>query len=199
MNEGKENDVLWCLHIQGPDDMHPAPSRAHAELGAHLLNEWVASRDVKDEGYPGIEGVVAIWPHSPEAHAAEAGEFAERFIYPSSLTCGKVAQQGREVGLPPSYTASVLTTIAGGAPSVTFHFDDVDEAEAWHKRITDAAPKQQAVSEADIYWLREQVRHGPLSHSFIKDEKRCEVCKRLAKIDAALLAALPGKTEVDRG
>lgn len=36
----------------------------------------------------------------------------------------------------------------------------------------------------DAAWLRSQMRHGPLDHSFIKDEKACDVCKRLNAIDA---------------
>ena len=52
---------------------------------------------------------------------------------------------------------------------------------------TPAAPSAAVgVDEADVRWLLNEVRHSPLDHDYIKDEKRCERCKRLAKITAAL-------------
>ena len=32
-------EELWCLHILGPDDVHAAPSKEHAERAAERFNE----------------------------------------------------------------------------------------------------------------------------------------------------------------
>ncbi|MFH7456686.1 hypothetical protein, partial [Pseudomonas syringae group genomosp. 7] len=32
-------EPLWCLHVLGMDDVHPAPSKAHAEKAAAWHNE----------------------------------------------------------------------------------------------------------------------------------------------------------------
>ncbi len=35
---------LWCVHLEGPDDMLPAPSKEEAEAMAVLLNCAIARR-----------------------------------------------------------------------------------------------------------------------------------------------------------
>ncbi|MBD9376155.1 hypothetical protein [Pseudoxanthomonas sp. PXM04] len=54
---------LWCLHLQGPDDVHAAPSKAEAERVATQVNERFSSHEVSPNA------VAALWPHSPESHA----------------------------------------------------------------------------------------------------------------------------------
>lgn len=36
--------ALWCMHILGPDDVRPAPSKAHAEMAAAMHNEAFEER-----------------------------------------------------------------------------------------------------------------------------------------------------------
>jgi hypothetical protein len=68
---------LWCLHIHGPDDVYPAPSKAHAEKAAELFNKRFAHvTDVL------CKAVVCEWPHSAESHAADVGTFCERCLIP---------------------------------------------------------------------------------------------------------------------
>ena len=75
---------LWCLHILGPDDVHPAPSKAHAERAAEGFNkafgELSAGRDVM------CSAVAAPWPHSPESHAASVQDFIKNFMIPALAT-----------------------------------------------------------------------------------------------------------------
>lgn len=78
---GAVRPALWCLHLIGPDDVHPAPSRAHAELAAKKLNEWFAGQP-KDEHTPHFEAVAAPWPHSAESHAAGVADFIMNFLLP---------------------------------------------------------------------------------------------------------------------
>lgn len=39
---------LWCLHIPGPDDVHPAPSREEAQQAADGFNAWMRARFEKE-------------------------------------------------------------------------------------------------------------------------------------------------------
>lgn len=84
---------LWCLHILGPDDVHPAPSKAHAELAAKRMNEWWAAREDRHPYDPKMEAVAAVWPHSPESHAAGVGEFIGQWLSPPQ----PAEQQGQAV------------------------------------------------------------------------------------------------------
>lgn len=56
---------LWCLHVLGPDDVHPAPSKEEAERAAKFLSEYY--RD--DPMDPPISFEAIPWMHSPESHA----------------------------------------------------------------------------------------------------------------------------------
>jgi hypothetical protein len=79
---GRE-DTLWCLHIEGPDDVHPAPSKAYAEAAALLFNARFAP--VSEETDVLIRAVVAPWPHSPESHAETVERFALDFLVPQGV------------------------------------------------------------------------------------------------------------------
>jgi Lar family restriction alleviation protein len=69
---------LWCMHIQGPDDVHAAPSKAHAERAAELFNaRFVGVMDVL------CKAVVEPWPHSPESHAADVEKFCATWFAPA--------------------------------------------------------------------------------------------------------------------
>lgn len=71
---------LWCLHVLGMDDVHPAPSKAHAEKAAAWHNE-----QFKDQAARlgiSIEAKVVPWPHSAESHAAGVAEFIPQWLIP---------------------------------------------------------------------------------------------------------------------
>lgn len=78
--------VLWCLHVRGPDDVHPAPSRAAAEYAAEKLNRFMADRGflADQDGGLLVNAVAAPWPHSAESHAASVGAFEADWILPQS-------------------------------------------------------------------------------------------------------------------
>ncbi len=73
-------EPLWCLHVLGMDDVHPAPSKAHAEKAAAWHNE-----QFKDQAARlgiSIEAKVVPWPHSAESHAAGVAEFIPQWLVP---------------------------------------------------------------------------------------------------------------------
>ena len=73
-------EPLWCLHVLGMDDVHPAPSKAHAERAAAWHNE-----QFKDQAARlgiSIEAKVVPWPHSAESHAAGVAEFIPQWLIP---------------------------------------------------------------------------------------------------------------------
>lgn len=76
--------VLWCMHILGPDDVYPAPTKEHAELAAKALNAFHAARSSNSIYEPKMEAVVAPWPHSAESHAADVAKFIPEWIIPAS-------------------------------------------------------------------------------------------------------------------
>jgi len=71
---------LWCLHVLGMDDVHPAPSKAHAEKAAAWHNEQF--KDQAERLGISIEAKVVPWPHSAESHAAGAAEFIPQWLIP---------------------------------------------------------------------------------------------------------------------
>lgn len=73
--------MLWCLHIYGPDDIHPAPSKAHAEAAALLFNaSEVSARAAANDVL--MVAVTEPYPYSPESHAEAAPRFMENWIIP---------------------------------------------------------------------------------------------------------------------
>jgi|GEM_PF-1225858 len=71
---------LWCLHVLGMDDVHPAPSKAHAEKAAAWHNEQF--KDHATRLGISIEARVVPWPHSAESHAAGLAEFIPDWLIP---------------------------------------------------------------------------------------------------------------------
>lgn len=68
--------TLWCLHIVGPDDVHPAPSREHAQRAADLFN--AAFADKRDL----MHAVASPWPHTPASHAKSVDRFIADWMVP---------------------------------------------------------------------------------------------------------------------
>lgn len=73
-------EPLWCLHVLGMDDVHPAPSKAHAEKAAAWHNEQFKEQAAR-LGIS-IEAKVVPWPHSAESHAAGVAEFIPQWLIP---------------------------------------------------------------------------------------------------------------------
>lgn len=71
------SEELWCVVVEGPDDIHPAPSRDEAEKGAIRLNEyWKKEREVGDVL---LNFVAKPWPYSAEGHQRRVNEFGAIF------------------------------------------------------------------------------------------------------------------------
>jgi hypothetical protein len=81
-------EPLWCMHVQGPDDLYPAPSKEVAEIGAQVFNRLYGEKS-ESSGIL-MKAVVAPWPYSPESHAEEAAEFVETCILPAGNQGGAV-------------------------------------------------------------------------------------------------------------
>lgn len=68
---------LWCLHIEGPDDVLAAPSREAAQEAAERLQQWLDARP-KHELDPLVRCVVEPWPHSELLHTQDLKRWDER-------------------------------------------------------------------------------------------------------------------------
>lgn len=73
-----KGDGLWCLHVLGPDEVHAAPSKAHAEQAVAIFNATFP----RGEGEVRVEAVVAPWPHSEKSHAESVAEFIPNWLLP---------------------------------------------------------------------------------------------------------------------
>lgn len=71
---------LWMLHIQGPDDIVAAPSRAEADVVAAAFNalhgartekhrDEIVAEDKDASHYAEVKAVVHGWCRTPQAHA----------------------------------------------------------------------------------------------------------------------------------
>jgi hypothetical protein len=71
--DGASVGALWCINIQGPDDILPMPSRATALEEANKLNVYfgeLASRPDATIYDPIMRAVVIEYPYTAESHAA---------------------------------------------------------------------------------------------------------------------------------
>jgi len=75
---------LWCINVQGPDDVYPAPDFWTALAWAAEINAAIAKRAIDkkwaaDPEYPRAQAIATRWPWSPERHEAGlALEMAKR-------------------------------------------------------------------------------------------------------------------------
>ncbi len=76
--EGKaDDDTLWMMHVQEPDDIWAAPSRERALAVAAKVNAFMADRVPKDDdNYPEVGAVVVPWDGTPEQHAQAVKKWA---------------------------------------------------------------------------------------------------------------------------
>jgi hypothetical protein len=68
------DEKLWCVHIEGPDDLVAAPSKELAEEAAKHMNAHFSQNFVD----PILRAVVIEWIHSPESHASCLPKFYEQ-------------------------------------------------------------------------------------------------------------------------
>jgi hypothetical protein len=59
---------LWCVHVEGPDDMLPMPSKEAAEKEAERMNEAWRNRREPSEWDPNFKAVAKLWPYSMQEH-----------------------------------------------------------------------------------------------------------------------------------
>jgi hypothetical protein len=74
-------NILWMLHIQGPDDIVAAPSKEEADQVAAAFNAYWSAYLAKQRAQSVVEGknpdhwptvtaAVAEWDSTPKQHAA---------------------------------------------------------------------------------------------------------------------------------
>lgn len=88
---------LWCCHVRGPDDVHPAPDYETALKWADYINslnwrgpkgESVAVASIDDLI---LRAVPAPWPWSAEEHALRLAESTTGWALPSETVPQTVA------------------------------------------------------------------------------------------------------------
>lgn len=85
----REN-LLWCCHVRGPDDVHAAPDYDTALKWADMLNDLSreANKKLNKTGRPEddvwCKAAPALWPWSSESHAESLPESIAGFSLPPS-------------------------------------------------------------------------------------------------------------------
>ena len=67
----KIEEVLWCVTVAGPDELHAVPDYATGVRKARELNEWLERNNKKDENAPIIFALIDEWPWDAESHAKD--------------------------------------------------------------------------------------------------------------------------------
>lgn len=75
-------DILWMMHVRGPDDIYPAPDYETAVAWCDYVN------DVLAKAVPEVmtKAVPAIWTLSPQEHAAYLPEAIKGWTLPAAPT-----------------------------------------------------------------------------------------------------------------
>lgn len=73
------NDILWCCHVRGPDDMWPAPDYKTALAWADICLK-IDRRPGRTENNPFLSAVPSPWPYSAEAHADGLPKAVNEFV-----------------------------------------------------------------------------------------------------------------------
>lgn len=78
-------DILWMMHVRGPDDIYPAPDYETAVAWCDYVN------DVLAKAVPEVmtKAVPAIWTLSPQEHAAYLPEAIKGWALPAAPTGAK--------------------------------------------------------------------------------------------------------------
>lgn len=69
---------LWAVHIEGPDDVHPAPDEETAKRWAAGFNVWADGLE-KHPHRPRMKATVQPWSHSAELHREYSQAAREEF------------------------------------------------------------------------------------------------------------------------
>jgi len=90
---------LWCIHLQGPDDLIAAPSKERAEERAAALNvAFDQDRDSVPEDrrhfYPHLNAAAVPWQNTAERHEIDLEENWDEW-WPTCQACGRVLDSDR--------------------------------------------------------------------------------------------------------
>jgi hypothetical protein len=66
---------LWCVHVVGPDEVHPVRSYAEAVTQAAKVN--ASTIETSEETGVAVVAVPAVWPHDSVSHRAEIAKATE--------------------------------------------------------------------------------------------------------------------------
>lgn len=87
-------NILWCCHVRGPDDVHPAPDYETALAWSDMINDRFGPHTRKDANDPIIRAAPAVWPWSAADHA----ESLQKSIAEFAPRQAKPAYQGNDNG-----------------------------------------------------------------------------------------------------
>ena len=73
MREFFDDIKCWAVHIEGPDDILPAPSKRLAQFAADVTNRWLC--EAAGEDLPAWRAVVVEWTHGYETWKAGSEQF----------------------------------------------------------------------------------------------------------------------------
>lgn len=75
-------DILWMMHVRGPDDIYPAPDYDTAVAWCDYVNDVLAKRlpDVM------MKAVPAVYPRTREEHAAGLPDAIKGWTLPAAPT-----------------------------------------------------------------------------------------------------------------
>jgi hypothetical protein len=62
---------LWCIHVEGPDDIIAMPSKEMAQRDADTMNKNWHNRSRMSRLDPIFRAVVKLYPGTPAQHDAE--------------------------------------------------------------------------------------------------------------------------------
>lgn len=65
---------LWAVHLEGPDDVYPAPTKEEAEAACTLINGAIARQTGRSET-PMVTAKAIVWPGSVDTWASTVHDF----------------------------------------------------------------------------------------------------------------------------
>ena len=154
------SEPLWCLHVLGMDDVHPAPSKAHAEKAAAWHNEQF--KDQAERLGISIEARVVPWPHSAESHAAGVAEFIPQWLIPQWQLDALEAKAKAPAQAVDHEVTDAMVDKAWNRFEVALHADDgdtledrvlsetIDQRDRYHEMADDLAGHIAAITGVDI-------------------------------------------------
>jgi hypothetical protein len=71
ISRGEPKEVLYAIHMQGPDDVIAAPSKAAAEAVVKNFNQYWEDHKHERQHDVRVLAVVIEWPHGATEHAKD--------------------------------------------------------------------------------------------------------------------------------